>query len=46
MYDPEMKTWYAESPGSGKIRMVQIDPAEDGLMNFFKPNGEKISVNL
>ena len=45
-YDPEMKTWYAESPNTGKIRMAQIDPAGDGLMNLFKPNGEKMPVKL
>ena len=46
MYDPEMKTWYAESPGTGKIRMAQMEPEGGGLMRFFKPNGEIVQLDL
>jgi hypothetical protein len=46
VYDPEVKTWYAESPGAGKIRMAQMDPEGGGLMRFFKPNGEIIQLEL
>ncbi|MFZ2631764.1 MAG: DUF3332 domain-containing protein [Desulfosalsimonadaceae bacterium] len=46
IYDPEIKTWYAESPDAGKVRMAQIDPAVDGPVRFFKPNGEIIELEL
>jgi len=46
IYDPETKTWYGESPDIGKIKMAQSDPMDDSFMVFFKPNGEKIQVEL
>jgi len=46
IYDPETKTWYAESANTGKIRMAQMDASGDGILHFFKPNGEIIALEF
>ncbi|MDA8403925.1 MAG: DUF3332 family protein [Desulfobacteraceae bacterium] len=37
VYDPEMKTWYAESLDGGKIRVAEMEPSAFGPVHFSIP---------